>query len=361
MKSTSLLSLTYEQFYTQGRQAFIKDTGDAKGSGVAGKLYGQYYRTGRWGISELGLNQKNQEIWNNLCDPVLPLSVMRILQDDPTGEPGTKKAIFRLDDGNLIETVLVPMVSHTGERGTLCLSSQAGCAMGCTFCETGKGGLVRSLTAAEIVAQVHAARFLLKWEFTSVVFMGMGEPLDNLEGVIPALKVLADPRGFALAQEKITLCTVGLGKGISQLANLGWKKLGLSLSLNAGRQMLRESLMPAGKLNTLEVLKPILAAYPQRRNFVLALNYCLMPGINDTEADIQGIVDFSHALGRTLINLIPYNPGSIPLCPAPTAEEVDRFLVLMQGAGLQVKMRGPKGRSIMAGCGQLGGEAPPLP
>lgn len=331
----------------------MESRGTQKGSGVAAALYSQFYRTGSWAPENLGLGRESCELWSRLCSPEVPLKPEAVQEDSPEEGSGAKKVLFRLADGNSVETVLVPMTTSEGDRGTLCLSSQVGCSMGCAFCETGKGGLVRSLSTEEIVGQVFAARFTLGWEFSSLVFMGMGEPLDNLEALIPALKILADPRGFAFAQEKITVCTVGLAEGITTLANLGWKKMGLSLSLNAGRQALRESIMPAGRLHTLDRLAPVLASYPQRKNFVLALNYCLMPGLNDTEEDVQGVADFSKKLGRTLVNLIPYNPGSQPLCRPPSEAEVEAFLNRLRQVGLQAKVRGTKGRSIMAACGQL--------
>jgi len=230
--------------------------------------------------------------------------------------------------------------------------------MACAFCETGRTGLIRNLTAAEIVAQVHQARFELGWDFSSLVFMGMGEPLHNFEAVAASLKVLTEPRGFAFAQDKITVCTVGLVDGIEKFAALGYKRMGLSLSLNAGSQTLRERLMPTGVTNGLSALQVSLAAYPQRKNFVLALNYCLLPGINDSPQDALDVATFARQLGRTLVNLIPYNPGTVPLTAAPTENEVDAFLALLRGAGLDAKVRGTKGRSIMAACGQLGGRTP---
>ena len=181
--------------------------------------------------------------------------------------------------------------------------------------------------------------------------------------MIQALHVLTDPRGFAFAQEKITVCTVGLVDGIERLAALGMKRLGLSLSLNAGGQRLRERLMPAGMTNSLADLQRVLAAYPQRKNFILALNYCLLPGINDTEADAREVAEFAAGLGRTVVNLIPYNPGTAPLAPAPQPDEIDAFLSLLRTFGLDARLRGTKGRSIMAACGQLGGvrQAPNTP
>jgi 23S rRNA (adenine2503-C2)-methyltransferase len=350
--------LTSSAFAALGRQAFLQARGDAKGSGVAGELYTRFFRQGTWDPAASGLTATSVSVWESTCRFDSPLVRETVAHDDPAEGPAAAKALFRLADGAKIETVLVPMATGAGNRGTLCVSSQAGCAMGCAFCETGRGGLVRNLTAAEIVAQVHEARFALGWEFTSLVFMGMGEPLDNLEGVLGALEVLTDPRGFAFAQEKITVCTVGLAAGLEALAARGWKRMGVSLSLNAATDALRETVMPVTRSNPLARIHQVLAATPRRANFVLALNYCLMPGINDRPEDAKDVAAFARGLGRVLVNLIPYNPGTAPLTRAPTGEEVDGFLLALRSAGLEAKVRGPKGRSIMAACGQLGANSP---
>jgi len=350
----ALLSLTYDQFAALGRQAFVAARGEPKGSGIASELYTRYFREGQVRYAASGLSPESEAIWTQACETASPLTLATIQHDE--ADTRAAKALFRLADGPSIETVLVPMAGTDGDRGTLCLSSQAGCAMACSFCETGRTGLVRNLTAAEIVAQVFEARFRLGWDFTSLVFMGMGEPLHNLEALVPALSLLMDPRGFAFAQEKITVCTVGLVDGIEKLGSLGWKRLGLSLSLNAGNQHLRERLMPAGVTNDLPRLQNALAAYPQRKNFILALNYCLLPGINDTDQDARDVAEFARGLGRTIVNLIPYNPGTHPLCPPPSGDEIDGFLAKLRVQGVDARLRGTKGRSIMAACGQLGGK-----
>jgi len=350
----SILSLPYPRFAALGRQAFLDARGEVKGSGVASELYSRFFRTGQLRPEASGLSASSTALWGSVCTTHSPLLLETVETDAPQEGPGAAKALFRLDDGCRVETVLVPMGTGESGRGTLCLSSQVGCAMGCAFCETGQAGLTRNLEAAEIVAQVFEARFGLGWEFTSLVFMGMGEPLDNLDQVMAALEVLTDPRGFAFAQERITVCTVGVASGIRRLADRGWKRMGLSLSLNAGRNELREGLMPVTRSHPLEAVQAALRDYPQRKNFVLALNYCLLPGINDTVADAQEVAAFATGLGRVLVNLIPYNPGTRPLGRAPSEVEVDTFLGLLKAVGLDAKVRGPKGRSIMAACGQLG-------
>ena len=224
------------------------------------------------------------------------------------------------------------------------------------------GGFVRDLSAAEIVAQVVTARVKLGWEPGNVVFMGMGEPLDNFAEVAKALEVLTEARGLGLSWERITVCTSGTAAGIAALRERGHPRLNLSLSLNAADDATRSRLMPANRVSDLASLSAALAAYPRRRNFVLALNWCLLPGINDGAADALAAAAFARGIGRTVFNLIPYNPGSCPLAPAPSDTEVAAFKSLLEAEGCFVKTRMRKGSGIMAACGQLrAGEAPAHP
>jgi 23S rRNA (adenine2503-C2)-methyltransferase len=215
-------------------------------------------------------------------------------------------------------------------------------------------GFVRNLEAAEIVSQVATLRKEFGWSFRNIVFMGMGEPLDNFDNVAKAMRIFHDQRGLGLAWERITLCTSGSISGLKRLKTLGLKRLGLSISLNAGRDEVRDAIMPVNRACGLAQLAATLAEYPQRGNFVLGVNYCLLPGINDSEADAKAAGLFCARVGRCLLNLIPYNPGFAPITTCPTEEEIARFAGLLEAEGILVKRRREKGRSIMAGCGQLG-------
>jgi 23S rRNA (adenine2503-C2)-methyltransferase len=269
------------------------------------------------------------------------------------GEFGrTSKAVMELADGATVECVLIPSPSGPA---TLCISSQVGCRMACAFCETGRAGLTRNLSSAEIVSQAVTSRVSLGWEFRNIVFMGMGEPLDNFDGLSGALAVLFDQAGLGFAQERVTVCTVGLVPGIAKLKALGYRRLGLSVSLNAPDDAIRSALMPANRSGGLEALAEALAAYPPRRNFVLGVNYCLIPGLNDGPSAAAGIAAFVDRVGRALVNVIPYNPGSAPLGRAPDDAETDAFVASLRSAGLDARVRSPRGRSLMAACGQLGG------
>jgi len=248
-------------------------------------------------------------------------------------------------------------------RSTLCLSTQAGCRMGCVFCATGRMGLARNLTPAEICEQISAAESLGSRP-ENLVFMGMGEPLDNFEGLTGALAVFLDESGPAFSQDDITVCTLGLPEGIARLRGLGLKRLNLSVSLNAPDEGLRGELMPASRGVGLKTLAAVLADYPQRRNFALAVNYCLIPGRNDDEEAAEGVAAFLRAAaptGRAVVNIIPYNPGSSPIGRAPSEAEIESFTQRLEASGARVKLRSPRGRALMAACGQLGRLDKPQP
>jgi 23S rRNA (adenine2503-C2)-methyltransferase len=327
------------------------------GAGVAARVYREAQRLGRFAPEAHGLSTASVEAWRAGFSLGL-LAVARVAAEDD--EAGTAKAVLRTRDGFEIECVRIPM--RHGENGgvttwTLCLSSQVGCRMGCTFCETGRMGLLRNLTAAEIVAQVVTVRAALGWEARNLVFMGMGEALDNADHLLQALAVLTDRRGLGYSHERITVCTSGHAEGIGRLAALGWKRLNLSISLNAAEDRARSRLMPVNRRTPLAELQRLLAAYPQRRNFTLGVNYCLLPEINDARDDARAIADFCRPLGRVLVNLIPYNPGSAPVTRAPREDEIERFIAWLREDGLPVRRRLTKGRGIMAACGQLGNVA----
>ena len=325
------------------------------GSGVAGKLYARALATGRLEPEAFSLSDASCRAWRESFSVGL-LAVRRTVAEE--GEHGaTVKAVLATHDGHEIECVRIPVPAPAGgaPRATLCISSQVGCRMGCAFCETGRGGLVRGLTAAEIVSQVVTARAVLGWSFRNVVFMGMGEPLDNLPSLAKALRVLTDMRGLRFPAERLTVCTAGDADGIRALRELGIRRLNLSISLNAADDAARSRLMPVNRRTDLAALAAALAAYPQRRTFVLGVNWCLLPGINDSEEDARRAAAWCARVGRVYVNVIPYNPGTRPLCRAPTAAETERFLGWLRDAGLEAGLRSARGGSIMAGCGQLGG------
>ena len=320
-----------------------------RGAGVWVQVYRDAVRRGVWDPAGHGLNDESVAEWNRCFRLRLP-EVVRVVEEDRDGR-ATEKAVLRLDDGLEVECVRIPMAHG---NSTLCISSQVGCKMGCTFCETGLMGLLRNLTAAEIVSQVVVANAVLGWDIKNVVYMGMGEALDNVDCVIQSLRVLNDRKGLLIGQQRITVCTVGHIPGIERLSRLGWPRLNLALSLSAGDDETRSQIMPiTRKMPVADVLAAVQRYWP-RKNFVLALNYCLIPGVNDRRQDASSTAALATGVGRALINLIPYNPGTRPIARAPTEEETARFIGWLEEDGAMVRRRKTKGRGAMAACGQLG-------
>jgi 23S rRNA (adenine2503-C2)-methyltransferase len=320
-----------------------------RGHGAASALYRFALTRGSFEPEAHGLGAAASAAWRRAFCFEFPNVASTVREETPTGP--TVKAVLRLSDGLECESVLLPMGV---ERTTQCVSSQVGCKMGCRFCETARMGLLRSLTAAEIVGQLLAMRHGLQLQARNVVFMGMGEALDNFEAVVQAVRVLTDPAGLAMGQERITICTVGRVDGITRLAAEGFKRLNLSVSLNAPTDALRSELMPIARKTSLQELQRALVDYRPRRNFALGVNYCLLPGINDEREHAAGVARFCEPLQRVMVNVIPYNPGHAPLTRAPSEAEIDRFIGWLRDDGLPVRRRITKGRSVMAACGQLG-------
>jgi 23S rRNA (adenine2503-C2)-methyltransferase len=321
----------------------------AHGHGVAPRVYKDALRYGRLQPESYGLAERGVVAWREHFRFSLPRVLRTVEEECETGT--TAKAVLALADGLECECVLLPMGRG---RSTLCISSQVGCKMGCRFCETARMGLLRSLTAAEIVSQLLVARHVLGWEIRNLVFMGMGEALDNQQGVFQALRVFTDGSGLGFSQERITVCSVGRVDGIRRLRELGMKRLNLSISLNAANDALRAELMPINRVVSLAQLQATLLEYRPRPNFVLGVNYCLMPGKNDTADHAREVAEFCRPLGRVMVNVIGYNPGTEPLTRAPTDAEVDAFIEQLRSHELPVRKRITKGRSVMAACGQLG-------
>jgi 23S rRNA (adenine2503-C2)-methyltransferase len=319
------------------------------GAGIARQIYKDALLRGRFDPSSYGLRPTAAAEWRAQFAFNLPRVVRVVSEDSETGT--TAKAVLALHDGLECECVLLPMGRG---RSTLCVSSQVGCKMGCRFCETARMGLLRHMRTHEIVGQLLVARHVLGWEFRNVVFMGMGEALDNADNVLPALRVLTDGVGLSMSQERITICTVGNVAGIARLQELGWKRLNLSISLNAANDTLRSALMPINRKAPLAELQRVLLGFRPRPNFVLGVNYCLMPEHNDTPEHAREVAEFCRPLGRVMVNVIPYNPGSQPLTREPSEDEIDRFIAELRAHGLPVRRRITKGRSVMAACGQLG-------
>lgn len=266
------------------------------------------------------------------------------------------KFVQQRPDGLEIESVIIPMSGRERTWKTLCVSSQVGCAMGCTFCETGQLGKLAQLSAGEIVGQVVAARRHFDADIRNVVFMGMGEPFDNFDEVIQAVRVLTDPAGLSMGMSHVTLSTVGRVEGIRRLAALGWRRINLAVSLNAPNDEIRSRIMPINRIEPMAMLREALLAYPLRKNQFLMIEYVLIPGVNDAREHAEELAEYLRPV-RCCVNVIPYNPRRESPYEVPSEAQVWAFLDWLEAAGQFCKRRGTKGRDFMAACGQLGNRA----
>jgi 23S rRNA (adenine2503-C2)-methyltransferase len=262
---------------------------------------------------------------------------------------GTEKFLLRLSDGRRIESVFIP---DTPAK-TFCISTQVGCAMGCAFCLTGRMGLVRNLTAGEIVGQVRVLVAALQMRDTpfNIVLMGMGEPLHNYDETMKALRMLGDEHGMALSPRRITLSTVGLPPAIRRLANERIMP-NLAISLHAVTDSLRAELVPAGRKYPIADVIGACRALPLTRRNRITFEYVLLAGVNDSPHDAQQL---ARLLGpvRSKVNLIPLNAAAGIPFERPSDQAIDRFARTLAERGLTVSVRKSRGRDIRAACGQL--------
>ena len=279
----------------------------------------------------------------------------------------TEKALHRLGDGALIESVLMhyPARGASRERHTLCISSQAGCAVGCPFCATGELGYGRDLSTAEIVDQVRQAARRLAVDgkrLTNIVFMGMGEPLLNLDRVLAAVEALNDPGRFGLGARHITVSTSGVVPGIRRLTALG-PQFTLAISLHAARDALRDVLVPLNR--RWPVAEVVAAARDHGRATGRRISYevTMISGVNDTPADAEAIVDVIGG-DHAHVNLIPMNPVAHTPWQASPMAVIEAFAATLQAAGISTTIRRNRGQEVGAACGQLAAERagePPAP
>lgn len=266
-----------------------------------------------------------------------------------TAEDGTEKLLLELADGHRIECVLL----RDGDRRTVCISSQVGCAMGCVFCASGIDGVVRNLTTGEIVEQLLRLALLLPAaeRLSHVVVMGMGEPLANLDRLLPALAVARDPDGLGISQRRITISTVGLPAAIDRLVDVD-AGYNLAVSLHAADDELRTRLVPVNKAIGLDAVMAAADRYWEASGRRLTFEYVLLGEVNDSQADAERL---TRLLGgrAALVNVIPYNPVAGMPWKEPARAAVERFLDVLTSAGVNVQVRRRKGARIDAACGQL--------
>jgi 23S rRNA (adenine2503-C2)-methyltransferase len=269
---------------------------------------------------------------------------------------GTRKLRFQLDDGAAVESVLM----REPTRVTLCLSTQAGCRIGCAFCLTTRGGLRRHLRAAEIVDQMIQARTLLAPDehLTNLVFMGMGEPLDNYEQTVKALRLITHPEAVGFSPRRITVSTSGLVPAIRKFGAEALR-VNLAVSLNAPNDAIRTQLMPINKRWPIRELLAACRDYPQPRSRRITFEYVLLEGVNDQPAHAEQVASLLKDL-RCKVNLIPFNEFPAAGFRRPPPETVKRFQEILLNHYLTATIRESRGREIGAACGQLA-EGPALP
>ncbi len=285
---------------------------------------------------------------------------------DHTSRDGTRKWLFDVGQGNAIETVFIPEEN----RGTLCISTQAGCAVNCRFCSTGKQGFNRNLTTAEIVGQLWMAEFELRRmhpegseqrttrHITNVVMMGMGEPLLNYEPTVAALRLMLDDNAYGLSRRRVTLSTSGVVPMIDRLAHEC--PVALAVSLHASNDALRDSLVPLNKKHPLADLMAACRRYLEYapRDFI-TFEYCMLDGVNDTPAHARELVALVRQGAEPIpckFNLIPFNPFPESGLKRSTNGRIKEFAQVLMDAGIVTTIRKTRGDDIDAACGQLAGE-----
>jgi len=292
------------------------------------------------------------------CAQVLPPRVLS--QHESTD--GTIKWLFDVGSGDAVEAVFIP----ESDRGTLCISSQAGCAVGCRFCSTGHQGFSRNLTAGEIVSQLWFAEHFLRKHLgrderviSNVVMMGMGEPLQNYAELVPALKVMLDDHAYGLSRRRVTVSTSGM---VPMMDRLGKDcPVALAVSLHAPNDALRESLVPLNKKYPIAELMQACVRYlaVAPRDFI-TFEYCMLDGVNDTPALASELVELLRSSGGNLswckVNLIPFNPFAASGLTRSSNARVQAFSDVLSRAGVVTTVRKTRGDDIAAACGQLAGD-----
>lgn len=294
-------------------------------------------------------NMKN--LPDDLIDKLKTLTISNNLSlaGSSKAEDDTAKYLWELSDGETIESVYLPYYKEG--RHSVCISTQVGCNMGCSFCATGLGGLNRNLSTGEIVEQVLKIQAFLEFPITNVVFMGMGEPMNNLENVLKAVEILNSEPGLNIGMRKMTISTSGVVPGIKELAVRN-KQIGLAISLNAPNDSLRNEIMPVNKKYSLEKLFDTVDEYIKLTNRRVTFEYVIIRDLNDSP-------EYAYQLKRLLngllchVNLIPVNPVEELNIKRPDAKTINRFKDILNSGGVETTIRKERGVDIKAACGQL--------
>lgn len=319
--------------------------------GDAVNLFSRIQRIATWENGTPVLGKEARELLLSQYRFTLPDVVESITAQDGA----TRYALRFAHDAapNTVEAVHMPRAVKN-PRTTLCISSQVGCAMGCTFCATATMGLVRNLSAGDIVSEV--LRLMIDRGPTSghqlnLVFMGMGEPLHNLKEVARAVEILCHPMGVGMSPQRITVSTSGLVPGIEELATINPRPL-LAISVNSTENIARSRVMPVNRAYPLEKLRETLLKYPFRPREKVTLEYVMLADVNDTDDDAVRLADFAQGL-RHNINLIPMNEHALSAFKAPSEEKVQHFTKILMERGCFVTTRANRARDVRGACGQL--------
>ena len=273
------------------------------------------------------------------------------IPDEHIAKDGTNKIAFKLNDNSIVESVLIP----TEDRLTLCVSSQVGCKFNCAFCRTATLGFYRSLTADEIIQQVLVAQKVAERDFrriTNIVFMGMGEPLDNYDNLVRALKILLSPQCFDFSKRKITLSTVGHVPGLKALAQEGLG-INLAISLHAASDELRSQIMPANRIWNLDELFSTLKQFPLDQRQRITFEYIIIKNLNHSPHDANLLVKRLHGI-PSKVNLIGFNAFEGCRFQSPSNQDIIEFQERLLSKGLATSIRLARGDDELAACGQLG-------
>ena len=273
------------------------------------------------------------------------------LQARMDSSDGTCKYLFELADGNKIESVLIP----DGRRNTLCISTQVGCAMGCTFCLTARIGKIRNLSTSEIIDQYLIVDKLNNHSVTNIVYMGMGEPLDNLDNTVRSLKLFTSKDCVGISPKRITVSTSGLVPKIKELGNR--ITINLSVSLNAPYDEMRNHIMPVNKVYPIKMLLEQCRKFPFPNRKLLTFEYVLIGDLNDSDNDALRLAELIKGI-NCKINLIPFNEAQPLIYRAPKENRVISFQKILWSYGLNARVRKSRGRDILGACGQLAARYP---
>lgn len=309
----------------------------------AGQLFSWIYKRGAGEFSEMS------DIPLDLREKLgRKYYISRIqLKERLRSSDGTEKFLFELSDKNFIETVLI----RSGERTTLCISTQAGCKYACVFCASGTKGFIRNLSPSEIVGQVLSAQKITGERINNLVFMGMGEPMDNYDNVASAIMIINSHEGLGIGSRKITVSTCGIIPGIEKFSGLGLQA-NLSISLHAVDNKKRNALMPVNKKFPLEELIEACEKFVKETGRKITLEYVLISGKNDSISDADALSAIAKRLNAK-VNLIPCSPIRGKSFSPPSQKEIKQFKDRLTGNKISVTVRESKGRDIKAACGQL--------